>query len=216
MTCGKFKAFERGRMSREAWELHAGECPDCRAEAERDRRLSEKTARLRKPLSAPELWNRIETALQAEAEKTAAVSGGRDVRERFFTQPAGAKLGRWLVPAAAVALLAAAAAVVFLVRSPARLSESGLLDRQALARVDAREKEYRAAIDDLEKRTRPLLAEMDPSLMSLYQDRLSVIDAQIGKCREALDRNPTNAHIRRYLLAALQDKKDTLAEVLGS
>lgn len=215
MTCGKFEAYEQGRMNREAWELHARECPACRMEFERDVRLAEETARLRKPVSAPGLWDRIETALQAEAEKTAASSGGRDARERFFNRPAGAKLGRWLVPAAAAALLAAAA-VVFLVRPPARLSESGLLDRQALARVDAREKEYRTAIDDLEKRTRPLLAEMDPSLMSLYRDRLSVIDAQIGKCREALDRNPTNAHIRRYLLAALQDKKDTLAEVLGS
>ncbi len=52
--------------------------------------------------------------------------------------------------------------------------------------------------------------------MSLYRDKLAVIDGQIEKCQEALERNPGNAHIRRYFLAALQDKKQTLAEALGS
>jgi len=47
-------------------------------------------------------------------------------------------------------------------------------------------------------------------------DKLAVIDGQIEKCQEALERNPGNAHIRRYFLAALQDKKQTLAEALGS
>jgi hypothetical protein len=57
---------------------------------------------------------------------------------------------------------------------------------------------------------------MDIQMMSLYRDKLAVIDAQIGKCRDALDSNPGNAHIRRYLLAALQDKHQTLADMLGS
>jgi len=52
--------------------------------------------------------------------------------------------------------------------------------------------------------------------MSLYRDKLAAIDAQIDKCREALDSNPGNAHIRQYLLAALQDKRQALADVLGS
>ena len=215
MKCAKFKAFERRRMSREAWALHVRECPACRAEAGRDRRLSEEVVRLRAPVSAPGLWDRIETSLRAEAEAAAAVPAGRGGRGRSLLSLNRTKPGWWMVPAAAGALIVAAA-VVFLVKTPARSPASGLLNLEALARVDASEKEYRAAIDGLEKQARPVLAEMDPSLMALYRDRLSVIDTQIDKCREALDRNPTNAHIRRYLLAALHDKKQTLAEVLGS
>jgi hypothetical protein len=49
--------------------------------------------------------------------------------------------------------------------------------------------------------------------MLLYRDRLETIDAQIARCQEALAENPSNAHIRRYLLAALQDKKETLREL---
>jgi predicted metal-dependent hydrolase len=56
---------------------------------------------------------------------------------------------------------------------------------------------------------------LDLELEFLYRERLEVIDAQIAKCREAVAANPANAHIRRYLMAALQDKKETLAEVLN-
>jgi hypothetical protein len=52
-------------------------------------------------------------------------------------------------------------------------------------------------------------------MMLLYRDKLETIDAQIERCKEALALNPASAHIRRYLLAALQDKKGTLAELLS-
>jgi hypothetical protein len=172
-----------------------------------DRRLAEETRMLRRPIQAPGLWNRIEEALKAEAETS---------KTRPSALPAPAKnfhLIWLLIPAAAGAAFILALAVL-----PPRPSDpaSGLLDRRALARVDSQEKEYIRAIDDLEKRARPKISAMDRSLMSLYKDRLALIDAQIDKCREALEQNPSSAHIRRYLLAALQDKKQTLAEALGT
>jgi hypothetical protein len=60
------------------------------------------------------------------------------------------------------------------------------------------------------------MADMNLELMLLYRDRLETIDDQIEQCREALSENPGNAHIRRYMLAALQDKKQTLKELLES
>jgi len=59
------------------------------------------------------------------------------------------------------------------------------------------------------------MAGLDLELDSLYRDRLGTIDAQIARCREALKSNPANAHIRRYLMAALRDKRETLTEVLN-
>jgi len=52
-------------------------------------------------------------------------------------------------------------------------------------------------------------------MMLLYREKLETIDAQIERCQEALAANPANAHIRRYLLAALQDKKAALADLLS-
>jgi hypothetical protein len=118
-------------------------------------------------------------------------------------------------------LISAGAALVVLValgihgfRKPFVPSE--ILTREALARVEHTEKEYLSAIESLERQARPRIAAMDFRDMSLYKDKLAVIDAQIGKCREALASNPGNAYIRRYLLAALQDKRQTLADALGS
>ena len=60
------------------------------------------------------------------------------------------------------------------------------------------------------------MARMDPSLMLLYRDKLETIETQIAYCKEALIDNPANAHIRRYLLIALQDKKKALQEIISN
>jgi len=209
MRCSKFKSFERGRISAAAFEAHARHCSACSGEAAADRRLSEETMKLQAPISVPGLWDRIEFALQAEAAEAGPRSSSslkEDSQRRFRIRPL-------LFPVAAAALLLATILVIL----PSRTKgESGLLAAKALARVEAQEAEYLAAITDLERIARPKISLMDLSLMSLYQDRLAVIDAQIDKCRSALAANPANAHIRRYLLAALQDKKKTLNEALSS
>ena len=84
----------------------------------------------------------------------------------------------------------------------------------ALVQVEQKEKEYSAAIAELEAVALPQMAKLDTDLMLLYRDRLETIEAQIERCKEALATNPANAHIRRYLLAALQDKKETLKELV--
>jgi len=209
MTCPKFDEFERGNMSPKAFARHARDCRDCLAETDLDRRLSEETKRLRAPIAAPELWNRIESALQAEAaevKENARTDRGRRRTKRFRFWPL-------LIPAASSFILVVAVTVFLPSKS---VSGSGLLAQKILAQVEARETEYLDSIRALEQLARPKISAMDLQLMSLYRDRLAVIDAQIDKCREALGSNPANAHIRRYLMAALQDKKMTLTEALGS
>lgn len=208
MKCRKFDDFESGRITIEEFALHAKSCPSCRDEAALQRRLELGLGSLRRPLAAPGLWERIERRLLEE--KQAAPAGAPVIRS--------AKSGRWkkitfiLVPAAAV-LLAAALIPLLVSRRPAPVS--GLLAGSALAKVEETEKEYARAIEELEKQARPRIGGLDFSMMSLYRDRLAVIDSQIETCREALRSNPANAHLRRYLFAALQDKKDTLAEILS-
>ena len=117
------------------------------------------------------------------------------------------------VAVAALAVFGLAAWFLFIRPSPG--SDSGLMADAALARVENEEREYAAAIEELEAKAGSKLAEMDFSLMALYRDRLETIDSQIERCREAIAQNPWNAHIRRYMLAALRDKKDTLGQILS-
>jgi hypothetical protein len=182
-----------------------------------DVRLDAEIPALRQPVAGgPALWNRIEAALEAEKARGAAAAMPREApaagRWRFgVLRDLGGR--RILIPAGAAALLLIALATFLIVRSGA--SPSGILTARALARVESVEKEYSAAIGDLERLARPKIEAMDLQMVSRYQDKLAAIDAQIARCREALASNPANAHIRRYLLAALSDKRQTLAEVLG-
>jgi hypothetical protein len=66
----------------------------------------------------------------------------------------------------------------------------------------------------LEEKAQSHMQNMDIQLMLLYKDRLAIIDNQIHECKEAMEQNPANTHIRNYMLAALQDKKETLSELL--
>jgi len=212
MSCDKFDRHGEGAMTAEEFARHVRDCPECREQAALDARLDREIAALRKPVGAEGLWERIETSLGHEKEITAPrdgkpASGGLKLNA-FLSR-------RWpvLIPAGA-ALIAVAVLGIHVFRKPP--VPSGILAREALARVEIKEKEYLGAIELLERQARPKIAAMDLQMMSLYRDKLVTIDAQIDKCREALASNPANAHIRRYFLAALQDKRQTLADVLGS
>ncbi|MCX6571723.1 MAG: hypothetical protein NT006_09965 [Candidatus Aminicenantes bacterium] len=209
MSCDKFERYGDGAMSVQEFARHVQDCPGCREQAALDARLDREIVALRKPLGSEGLWKRIETSLRHEKEITAARDGKR--------ASGGLRLSsrRWAVLApAGAALLALAVLGILVFRKP--FASSGILTREALARVEIKEKEYLEAIEMLAQQARPRIAAMGLQMTSLYRDKLAMIDAQIEKCREALDSNPANAHIRRYLLAALQDKRQALADVLGS
>ena len=211
MICDKFDKHREGTTTDDEFARHLRECAACREQAALDARLDLEIAALRAPVAAEGLWDRIETALREEQaagprRAEAPLSGSR--LRAFFSR-------RWpvLAPAGAALILLAVLGIQA-IRKPA--SPSGILTGEALARVETAEKDYLGAIEALERQAKPKLSAMDIQMMSLYRDKLATIDAQIGKCRDALDSNPANAHIRRYLLAALQDKHQTLADMLGS
>ena len=82
-----------------------------------------------------------------------------------------------------------------------------------LEKLDEQEEDYLKSIEELEAATQEKMAQMDIGLMLLYRDKLEMIDAQIAECKEALAENPANAHIHKYLFAALKEKKETLKEI---
>jgi hypothetical protein len=201
MSCPEAERYEKGELSEAEFERHAANCSGCREVLRLEAEIMSRAKELRRPVQAPGLWSRIERSLEEEAAKERA-------RAPFL-----ARLFR-LAPAAALILAVAGLALYFGLRKHPSSVPSGILSNSALARVEQTEKEYLKAIEDLEKQAQPQMDGLDLELSFLYRDRLETIDAQIRRCREALESNPGNAHIRRYLMAALQDKRETLAEVL--
>jgi hypothetical protein len=214
MRCKELERYDRGEMDEAEFARHAASCSVCQQALELDGEVISLAKTLRQPVEAPRLWNHIEEALRKEMveEQRPALESQikkkprlehKSLRWRFLT----------LAPVAAALLAVVGIGLYFGLKSSA--PSSGLLAQKALARVEQKEHEYMKAIQDLEKQALPWMADLNLDLVFLYRTRLETIDAQIEQCREALDLNPANAHIRRYLMAALQDKKETLVEVLS-
>ncbi len=198
MSCEAYRQFELGELEETVFNRHAQNCVECQRLLAQDAQLLALAKSLRPPGSNPLLWAKIENALRAEQQKR---------------RPAWLQEHKWtLLRMAAVLLVAVGLGSYFLLKP--KPSDSRLLAGAVLEQVEKTESEYAAAIAELERVALPQMAKLDIDLMLLYRDRLETIEAQILRCKEALATNPANAHIRRYLLAALQDKKVTLQELL--
>ncbi len=201
MSCNKFKKYEFGKLDDSEFQKHLKTCASCQERASQDKQLMSLARGLKRTVESPQLWSRIEESLKTEQLKEIE---------------SGVKKNRWsplrLLPASAAILLIMSIGLYFLLKPETRTS--GLLTESALVKVEKKERDYVEAIEELEERVLPKMADMNVELMRLYKDRLETIDDQIEQCREALSENPANAHIRRYMLAALQDKKETLKELL--
>ena len=201
MSCDEYRKYELGKLDKGKFESHSQNCPVCQKHLQQDVRLLELTKSLKQPIEAPSLWTKIENTLRAEKYRRRPVWFDALRRQKFS-----------ILKVAAVLIFVIGLGSYFIFK-PDR-DEPRLLAASALQKVEEKEREYATAIEELEQVALPQLTQMDTDLMLLYRDRLETIDAQIDRCKEALASNPANAHIRRYLLAALQDKRQTLRELV--
>ncbi len=199
--CEIYRQFEMGDIDADAFDMHRQTCPTCQKLEAQDQRLLNLVQNLKQSVEAPGLWERIESELIEEK------AAGRRPKLLQFSRRTAV-----ILRVAAVVIVAVGLGVRFWPRSDA----SNLLAPSALARVERLEKSYAEAIADLEESVAPKMTSMDIELALLYRDRLETIDAQIVRCQDALNINPGNVHIRQYMMAALQDKKNTLIEIQKS
>jgi hypothetical protein len=200
MSCTKFKRYELGKLGEAEFQRHLETCSSCQERMKKDARLMSLSRSLERPAEPPHLWDRIAKSLKEERQKELKPALMRPQRRLLR-----------LLPAVALIVLAVFISLYLFIEP--RAGKSGLLGDSALARVEKKESEYVKAIEELERLVLPRMADMNLELTLLYRDKLETIDGQIEQCREALAGNPANAHIRRYMLAALQDKKQTLREI---
>jgi hypothetical protein len=201
MSCKAYQKFEMGEWDEEKFTNHLKSCPICQKIIEQDKRLMELAASLNQPVITKDLWPTIEADLKLKQQESK-----RYRFERLI------KNNSQFLRIAAILLLGSA--LVFYLFIPTNTKQSGVLSQTALEKVKEKEEDYIKAIDELQVNANAHLSEFDIELVLFYRDKIETIDAQIDRCKEALETNPANTHIRRYMLAALIDKKETLLEIL--
>jgi len=200
MKCSYFENDSLNTLTEDDRFLHTKECPLC-AERESIENQIEIDANLLPAFKpAASLWGKIENEIKAN-EKSKRKS-------TILKQVSKQKI--WLRAAAILFVTFSITALYFTSNS----GSENILSSISLLKVELTERSHLSAIEDLEMQADSKMAEMGFELSFLYRDKLETINVQIAQCEEAINKNPGNAHIRRYMLAALQDKKETLNEII--
>jgi len=196
--CSIYIKHELGEIDDVVYQEHVRTCCQCKNILAEDDKLMQLAAGLKQPVDAGNFWPGIVTALKTKnaGYKVKRVNKYRHVLLR------------------AAAVLAAGFVIGFYFYfQQNQIPDKGVVSLRVLQKLEEREQDYFESINELENATSEKMAQLDLNLMLLYRDKLETIDAQIEDCKEALASNPANAHIRKYLFAALKEKKDTLLEI---
>jgi len=202
MNCQAYREYSMGDMPAIEFDTHCESCRECREALALDSLIEDQARQIQVPTTAPGLWDRI--ALEAGQDQ-------KVVRPRF-AMPRSV----WQVAASLVFVIGLGLGSLWLMQpEEASRRPRNLLASDALAHVEAVEDEYIAAIGELERLAEPIIAAGNTELHLRYRARLETIDAQIRRCQAVLAEDNANAHVRRYLLAAYQDKTETLTQLLA-
>ncbi len=215
VTCkDRERIFENGTTAEwTALEAHGATCVQCAEEIQAWKSLSVTAQEMQDYSPNPELWLRIERALAEE-----------DARKK---QRAERKGWLWLLPNIPVGWQTALAGALVLVLAFStgwmllhksdfgpRPADPSLLKSTALKEVESAETAYEKAIDKLAVEAKAKLDEPATPLLANYREKLQVLDSAIDDLRAQAGLNPSNAQLRRQLLAMYQEKQRTLEEVL--
>lgn len=199
MSCNNFDLFLQGHLSEENFLKHLDSCQSCQRAYQIDKQIMADSAQLNKEITIPNQWSDINRAISS--------SSSTEKRKRF-------SFSKVLLSAAATLLIVFS--LFLLNKNQTAQQSSGILTRKTLEKVKNAEEAYISAINQLENLAGKKLSQIPEPLAQLYNNKLQLINAQIANCRKALEKNPANAHVRKYLLAVLKEKENTLSQIIDS
>lgn len=214
VTCkDRDRIFENGTAADwAALEAHAASCAQCAEELRAWKSLSLAALELQDYTPSPNLWPRIERALE-EAERNPQ----RSEHKTWVSFLPSLSVG-WQTALAGAFVLILTVSVSWIVLRPPTVKpgkeDSSLLKSAALKEVESAESAYERAIDKLAAEARPQLDTPATPLLANYHEKLLVLDSAIADLRAQAGLNPSNAQVRYQLLAVYQEKQRTLEEVL--
>lgn len=193
---------------------HLDECDDCRDEADALRSLLDQARFLPREIAPPrDLWAGIETRLLPRAVEAPGVLPLRPRRTP-----------RWLLQAAAaVVLVAGSSALTYRLASrpartallpPATVTQPATAVPTAFAAFQPAEREYRMAIEDLQRLLAERRSEMSLATAATLEENLRIIDQAIAESRAALERDPASPSLARMLSSVYETKVQVLQQAV--
>ena len=213
--CRRFdRALSSGEEAVAALAEHAGGCASCREKLDLWRTIPRSAPALKKGWESPELFPCIARAISEEVRQRELPARTPAPRSRYLP---------WLAAAAAVLLfvLSVIGRSVFKPdesgRDPysaLRVSREPLMTEKTLKEVEGAEARYRDSIEKLSALARPRLDAPATALQVAYREKLQMLDSAIAECRNAIEQNRFNTHLRKELLAMYQEKQSTLQQLM--
>ncbi len=217
-SCEDLQEFLRNGVQEmpDALARHVESCDTCAEQLRQWHEISTAAREMRRTWSSPELWPAIHRVLTAERENSR-----RGFLARIFPETWNV---RWLAVGASLAFLVLSALVVGAllrgIHEPGRQAftdpelDKRLLTEQALQEVEKAETAYIESIDKLARIVMPKLDLPESPLRRNYREKLALIDSAIAECRQDIERNRFNAHMRNELLSMYREKELTLQELM--
>jgi len=105
---------------------------------------------------------------------------------------------------------------IFVRRTNEPIPPPALPEVAAFEDLKQAELKYEQAIEELSRVSQRKLAALNPDLAQIFNDNLATMDYYLNECKQAMQHDPENPLVHRYLLAAYQKKVDLLKTISSS
>lgn len=130
--------------------------------------------------------------------------------------PSSAALRPALGGALVTLILVSSLYFIFARRTSEPIPPPALPEVAAFEDLKTAELKYEQAIAELSRVSQRKLAALNPDLAQIFNDNLATMDYYLNECRQAMQHDPENPLVHRYLLAAYQKKVDLLKTISSS
>ncbi len=182
-----------------------------------DNKISSLTKQLKRHQPCDELWERIEARLETELDQS--LQPVKETQHRFrwlasrYFRTADARWNGWRIGLAmATVLFVISVTTMFIYQQWINIvpGETDILLAQIEGDIEKVERQYQKAIDQLTQFAKQNEKNVEPYLLALYQEKITLLDESIRECQRALAENHRNPVAQLALLQSYSQKVATL------
>ena len=188
-----------------------------------DEKIASLAKQMKRHQPSDELWNQIEVQLQNEMTRSLQPADEKPHRLcwlaralRYF-RTADARWNGWRIGfAMAAVLVVISLSSLFIYQQWINLvpGETDILLAQIEGDIEKVERQYQQAIDQLTQLARQNEKNVEPNLLALYQEKITLLDESIRECQRALAENHRHPVAQLALLQSYQQKVETLKLII--
>jgi hypothetical protein len=197
---------ELNSAEKQLLEKHLDGCPECQKLLEDFKNIKSGAKELVEFSPSGQTWFKIASGIKVKQNEV--LRPARLKQRRFVFSP---NSFGWVVSAGILlVIIVGAVAIVPKLTPPDTNSQ-----QYVVSKLEKAEHYYQKAIDALWEAVSAQEENFDPQLFAVFQKNLNIIDESITACKDAVLSRPNNLDSRNYLLAAYQEKRALLENMMA-